>query len=95
MNSDNAERNAMEVRMNKELHTLLLRTRDRLGLTQAQMAIRYAMAKNTYSDLEAEKHGFGTLTTVLLLKDQEDPGAVLDKLSMQLKQSLEAVTILI
>ncbi len=95
MNSDNIERSVMEARLNKELHTLLLRTRDRMGFTQAQMANRYAMAKNTYSDLEAEKHGFGTLTAVLLLRDQEDPQKALEELDSKLQTELAEVTILI
>lgn len=85
----------MEECMNKELHTLLLLTRDRLDLTQASMAKRYFMAKNTFSDLEREKHGFCLLTTVLLLRDQEDPKKTLDELAEKLELALAEVTVLI
>lgn len=95
MNSENIERSVMEDCLNKELHTLLIRTRDRLELTQVQMAKRYVMAKNTFSDLEAEKHGFGLLTTVLLLRDQEDPKKTLDELYEKMEQALKEVTILL
>lgn len=95
MNSENLERSVMEERLNKELHTLLILTRDRLDLTQAAMAKRYFMAKNTYWNLEGEKHGFGLLTTVLLLRDQEDPKKTLDELAAKMEQALAEVTILI
>ena len=95
MNSENIERSIMEECLNKELHTLLLQTRDRLELTQAKMANRYFMAKNTYSDLEGARHGFGLLTTVLLLRDQEDPKKTLDDLAEKLETALEEVTLLI
>lgn len=85
----------MEECLNKELHTLLILTRDRLGLTQAAMAKRYFMAKNTYSNLEGVKHGFGSLTTTLLLRDQEDPKQVLEELAVKMEAALAEVTVLI
>lgn len=51
------------------------------------------MAKNTYSDLEAGKHGFGSLTIVLLLKDQEDPAGVILFLFRKMQEALAEVTI--
>ena len=72
MHTDNPERYNMEHRLNEVLRPILLKTRARLGLTQSQMAKRYVMAANTYSELEAGKHGFGSLTIILLLNDQED-----------------------
>ena len=96
MNSENFERNAMEDRLNKELHLLLRLTRNRLHLTQSAMARRYFMAKNTCWDLETDdEHGFGLLTAFLLLHDQEDPKSVLDDLYGKMMAALEAVTILI
>jgi hypothetical protein len=58
------------------------------------MAKRYFMAKNTYSDLEGKRHGFGLLTTILLLRDQEDVEKVLDELAEKMEQALSEVTIL-
>ena len=95
MDSENLERSVMEDCLNRELHTLLLLTRDRLGLTQSAMAKRYFMAKNTYWGLEGIKHGFGPLTTTLLLRDQEDPKKVLDELSAKMEAALAEVTVLI
>ena len=85
----------MEDRLNKELHTLLLHTRDRLKLTQSAMANRYFMAKNTYWDLEANNHGFSLLTAFLLLYDQDDLREVVEDLHNKMEQSLKEVTILI
>jgi len=95
MNSENLERSVMEDRLNEELHTILILTRDRLELTQAAMARRYFMAKNTYWDLEAHNHGFSLLTAFLLLHDQEDPKKVLDELYAKMEDALKEVTILI
>ena len=96
MNSENFERSAMEERLNKELHTLLLPTRNRLNLTKSAMAKRYFMAKNTYWDLENDaEHGFGLLTAVMLLHDQEDPKKALDDLYDSMMEALAEVTVLV
>lgn len=95
MNQENFERGAMEDCLNKELHALLFSTRDRLSLTQAAMAKRYFMAKNTYWDLETDdRHGFGLLTAILLLYDQEDVKKVLDDLYEKMMEALAEVTVL-
>ena len=96
MNSENFERSAMEERLNKDLHALLLPTRKQLNLTQSAMARRYFMAKNTYWDLENDaEHGFGLLTAVMLLHDQEEPKQTLDDLYDNMMEALAEVTILI
>lgn len=96
MNSENFERSTMEDCLNKKLHALLFPTRDRLNLTQSAMAKRYFMAKNTYWDLETDdEHGFGLLTAILLLHDQEGPKSVLEDLYGKMMAALEEVTILI
>ena len=96
MNSENFERSAMEERLNKELHALLLPTRNRLNLTKSAMAKRYFMAKNTYWDLENDaEHGFGLLTAVMLLHDQEDPKKALDNLYDSMMEALAEVTVLV
>lgn len=54
------------------------------------------MAKNTYWDLETDdEHGFGLLTAILLLHDQEDPKSVLDDLYEKMMAALDEVTVLI
>lgn len=91
----NLERSVLEECLNRELHTILLQTRYRMNLTQSAMAKRYCMAKNTYSDLESERHGFGLLTAVLLLCDQEDPKKVLDELTKKMEQVLAEETLIV
>lgn len=96
MNSENFERSEMEDRLNKDLHALLYPTRDRLNLTQSAMEKRYFMAKNTYWDLETDdEHGFGMLTAIMLLHDQEDPKQALDDLYDNMMEALAEVTVLI
>ena len=96
MASENFERSTMEARLNRELHAFLFPTRERLELTQSAMAKRYFMAKNTYWDLETDaSHGFGLLTAVLLLHDQDDPKKVLDDLYDKMMIALEEVTVLV
>ena len=85
----------MEHRLNEVLRPILLKTRARLGLTQSQMAKRYVMAANTYSELEAGKHGFGSLTIVLLLNDQEDLPDTLQDIGDLLEQAHKEVTIVV
>lgn len=95
MHTDNLERCNMEHRLNEALRPILLKTRARLGLTQSQMAKRYVMACNTYSELEAGKHGFGSLTITLLLHDQENPQEILDAIGNLLEQAHEEVSVLV
>lgn len=95
MHTDNLERYNMEHRLNEVLRPILLKTRARLGLTQSQMAKRYVMAANTYSELEAGKHGFGSLTIVLLLNDQEDLPDTLQDIGDLLEQAHKEVTIVV
>ncbi|MBQ8640775.1 MAG: hypothetical protein IJ480_01035 [Clostridia bacterium] len=85
----------MEHCLNEALRPILLKTRARLGLTQNRMARRYVMANNTYSELEAGKHGFGSLTIILLLRDQEDPKKVLKDLGNILDQAHKEVTLIV
>ncbi len=85
----------MQQSMNEALRPILLKTRERLGLTQCQMAKRYVMANNTYSELEAGKHGFGPLTILLLLQDQEEPENVLKQLGTVLEQVYKEVSIIV
>lgn len=50
-----------------EFRVLALKTRDRLGLTQREMAERLSMSENPYSYIETGAYMCGTLPTVLLL----------------------------
>ena len=73
-------RNEMENLLKNELRLLAIRTRNRLDLTQRKMADRLVMSESSYSDIETGVSMCGTLTTVLLLSEQEDPDAYLQYL---------------
>jgi len=60
-----------------ELCTLAIETRNKLNLTQKEMAIRLQMSESSYSDIETGKSACGTLTAILLLNMQEDPNTFL------------------
>jgi len=77
-------RNEMERLLKDELRTLAIRTRERLHLTQKEMAIRLEMSESSYSDIETGLSMCGTLTTVLLLSELDDPYAYLQALKQKL-----------
>ena len=77
---DHSSRRQMQKVLKRNLHVLLLRTRDHMGLKQYEMAEHYVMSNTSYSDLERGKTSCGTLTLLLLLHDQDDPKAALDAL---------------
>ena len=79
-NENHSSRKQMQEIMKQNLHVLLLRTRDHMGLKQHEMAKHYAMSNTSYSDLERGVSSCGSLTLLLLLHDQEDPKAVVDML---------------
>ncbi len=80
-------RNEMEKLLKEELRTLAIRTRERLHLTQREMAIRLEMSESSYSDIETGLSMCGTLTTVLLLSELDDPYTYLQ----QAKEKLNAL----
>ncbi len=63
----------MEKLLKKELRILAITTRERLSLTQKEMADKLEMSESSYSDIETGKYMCGTLTAVLLFKELEDP----------------------
>lgn len=79
----------MEEILKKELRTLAITTRERLHLTQKQMAKRLEMSESSYSDIETGASMCGTLTTVLLLVEQEDPQANLHNWKMKFNKHYE------
>ena len=62
-----------ETLLKQELRFLAIETRNRLNLTQREMAALLDMSETSYSDIETGVYKCGTLTTVLLLMEQEDP----------------------
>ena len=73
-------RDKMEEILKEELRVLAIRTRDKLGITQKEMAKRLVMSESSYSDIETGKAMCGTLTAVLLLNMQDDPNTDLLRL---------------
>lgn len=76
----------MENLLKGELRLLAIRTRDRLNLTQKEMADRLVMSESSYSDIETGVYMCGTLTTVLLLSEQEDSNAYLQGLQKEFRK---------
>ena len=66
-------RNEMERLLKEELRVLAIRTRDRLHLTQREMASKLEMSESSYSDIETGRTKCSTLTAVLLLCMQDEP----------------------
>lgn len=87
--NNHSSRRQMQETLKQNLHVLLLRTRDQMGLKQHEMAEHYAMSNTSYSDLERGKTSCGTLTVLLLLHDQDDPKAVIDTLIDAMYTELE------
>ena len=77
----------MKIMLKREFRTIALRTRDRHHLTQYGMADALCMSLNSYSEIEAGASGVGLLTGILLLSEQEDPGACL----CRIREELEAI----
>lgn len=79
----------MESFLKDELRILAIRTRNRLNLTQKEMAMRFEMSESSYSDIETGVFMCGTLTTMLLLSEQDDPKTYLEILRMKLDDHIE------
>lgn len=58
--------------LKEELRVLAIITRDRLHLTQNEMARKLEMSESSYSDIETGKSMCSTLTAILLLDMQSD-----------------------
>ena len=87
--AENVLREKMEKLLKRELRSLMLKTRAGLNLTQSKMGDRYVMSENSYSALENGEYMCGTLTTIFLLRDQKDPGKVLDEITETLEKLRE------
>ena len=75
--------------LKKELRDVVLKTRSRLNLTQEEMSELLSMSKNSYFDIESGEHMCGTLTTVLLLLEQDDPNTILKTIQREFEQLSE------
>lgn len=79
----------MEASLKDELRVLAIKTRNRLQLTQREMANKFEMSESSYSDIETGVFMCGTLTTMLLLSEQDDPKAVLEDLKVKLEERIQ------
>ena len=84
--SENVLRDNMEQLIKVELRTLALHTRAKLDLTQTKMGDRYVMSGDSFANIESGEYMCGTLTTVLLLNDQEDPTGILKDITEKLEK---------
>ncbi len=75
--------------LKEELRILAIRTRDRLGITQKEMARLLSMAEGSYSDIETGEYMCGTLTATLLLSMQDDPSAFLTHIQKRFAELYE------
>ena len=87
--TENVLRDKMEKLLKRELRSLMLKTRAGLDLTQSKIGDRYVKSENSYSALENGEYMCGTLTTIFLLRDQKDPGKVLDEITEKLEKLRE------
>ena len=67
----------MEEILKKELRALAVQTRRKLALTQREMSELLYMSETSYSDIETGRYMCGSLTTVLLLLEQDNPNEFL------------------
>ena len=84
-------RSEKESLLKDELRLLAIRTRDRLDLTQREMAERLEMSESSYSDIETGVYMCGTLTAMLLLLEQEDPRGFLQALDEAFAKQYEGL----
>ena len=82
-------RNEMEALLKEELRVLAIVTRERLHLTQKEMAKRLMMSESSYSDIETGKAMCGTLTAALLFSMQKDLDAYFKNLRMKFQLQYE------
>ncbi|MBQ4327979.1 MAG: helix-turn-helix domain-containing protein [Clostridia bacterium] len=80
-----------EMLLKDQLRLLAIRTRDRLDLTQREMAERLEMSESSYSDIETGVYMCGTLTAMLLLLMQEDPRRFLQALDEAFAKQYEGL----
>lgn len=82
-------RHIAEKTLKEDLRVLAIRERERMGLTQREMAERLMMSESSYSDIETGRAMCGTLTAVLLLAAIEKPQLYLERLTGLLRECYE------
>ena len=82
-------RKQQESVLKESLRVLALKTRDRLDVTQKDMAIKFSMSDTAYSDIETGVSMCSTLTAILLLIEQDDPGIFLNEMKGKFEELYE------
>ena len=82
-------RDNIEKVLKKELETLAKNTRRHLNLTKTKMAEKLFMNDRSYIDIESGVNMCGTLTTVLILAEMDDPKSYLEELKSKLHEASE------
>ncbi len=75
--------------LKEELRALALTTRARLNLTQREMSDKLYMSECGYSEIETGVYMCGTLTSILLLAEQEDPKTCLNEIMQKFQKEYE------
>jgi len=75
--------------LKENMRELAIITRDRLDITQAEMAELMEMNEKSYADIERGKYKCGELTIVLLLALQDDPKKFLEELLAKFNKARE------
>ena len=82
-------RKQQESVLKESLRVLALKTRDRLDVTQKDMAIKFSMSDTAYQDIETGVSMCGTPTAILLLIEQDDPGIFLNEMKGKFEELYE------
>ena len=82
-------RDDLETILGEEFRFLAIKTRERLHLTQKEMADRLKMSESSYSDIERGVNNPSTLTSVLLLNMQDDPNCFLNTVNEKFQKWYE------
>ena len=82
-------RKQQESVLKESLRVLALKTRDRLDVTQKDMAIKFSMSDTAYSDIETGVSMCSTLTVIRLLIEKDDPGIFLNEMKGKFEELYE------
>ncbi len=82
-------RTKLEKMWGTERRFLAIRTRNHMSLTQREMSLLLVMNESSYSDIETGRTFCGMLTTILLLKMQEDPAEFLAETEQRVTEQIE------
>lgn len=95
MGYDTVMRNEMEAIFKETFRDLALKTRYNRGLTQAKMAEALVMSERSYEDIETGRSACGSLTTILLLMEVDDPQEVLELLRVRFEKAYEMAGVMV